>query len=694
MIPNERDRELISGGITASGDFGISDKDAVHLMTILRDTLYTDKVLAVLREYASNAWDANRMAGKPNLPIDVTLPTVEEPTLCIRDHGPGLSKQDVFEVYTQYGASTKRESDISVGCMGIGSKAGFAYSDTFMVTSWHGGSKCIYVAVLDTTNMGKINLIHEEPCEEAETGVEIQISVNEDDFDNFRNTAQQLFQHFEPQPNINIDLPDVSADRIRLPSGILDTSKGSWYALMGCVTYKIDVEQLANAPNVVHRAGGILFFNIGDVAISASREELKYTDTTKDHVIAKFESLIEEFITKTLKELEGCSDWGKRLRLSDLRDLALNIPGSKDDDNDEHDNNRSFTARSVNIEGIKSYATFYATWRSGYQRRRETLYSIAVSDKTQLVIKNDRRAMDGFKFESNQCLVVLLGDKSISDVTKALHIDGIPIVKLSDIPWSTPVNTRGAINIKHRVRSFVLETLNGVRKPLSNNWSVIDRVPTDEDVYVILDSFSVHDFSFRGLDFYDTYLKDKILADHYGLAMPAVYGYKTTMNKVVSPADCKGVPYAKWHEEFVAKLLTIDKLCKELDDAYWLNNSYVSYRDSTAPLGLKNVISVLGRQHPVASFYIKQVTKRKKLSRDWSIKNSLNSLFRAASTTFKDYKSEFAQTAEAIRKEYPLLDSSATRSLMDGSGDAEAWLQYIQAIDFFNAAQSEVRKSA
>ena len=87
-----------------------------------------------------------------------------DPTLFIRDFGPGLSRNDVFSVFTQYGASTKRNDDNSVGMLGIGSKSGFSYADSFTITSWNGGTKSIYVAVLDETDKGIINLMHEEPC--------------------------------------------------------------------------------------------------------------------------------------------------------------------------------------------------------------------------------------------------------------------------------------------------------------------------------------------------------------------------------------------------------------------------------------------------------------------------------------------------------------------------------------------------
>ena len=161
MKPALENRQVLVSGALSSSAFGISTENQVHVLTILRDTLYTNKVLAVLREYSANAWDANRETGRGEQPIEVVLPTELEASLIIRDNGPGLSERDVFTIYTQYGASTKRSSNLAVGMLGIGSKSAFAYNDSFTITSWHGGTKSVYHAVLDESNIGKVMKIYE-----------------------------------------------------------------------------------------------------------------------------------------------------------------------------------------------------------------------------------------------------------------------------------------------------------------------------------------------------------------------------------------------------------------------------------------------------------------------------------------------------------------------------------------------------
>ena len=77
--------------------------------------LYSDPELAVIREYSTNAFDAHIEAGVTR-PIEITTPTHLCPFFKVRDYGFGLDVEDIREIYSQYGASTKRESDDVVSC--------------------------------------------------------------------------------------------------------------------------------------------------------------------------------------------------------------------------------------------------------------------------------------------------------------------------------------------------------------------------------------------------------------------------------------------------------------------------------------------------------------------------------------------------------------------------------------------------
>ena len=78
-------QSLKSHGIQNSVNFGIKSSGLHHILGILRNQLYSDKVLAVLREYTCNAVDAHTQAGCPERPIEVILPNAMNPFIKIRD---------------------------------------------------------------------------------------------------------------------------------------------------------------------------------------------------------------------------------------------------------------------------------------------------------------------------------------------------------------------------------------------------------------------------------------------------------------------------------------------------------------------------------------------------------------------------------------------------------------------------------
>lgn len=88
-------KNTLATNIDKAADFGINDNDLSHIMGILRSQIYSDKLLAVIREYSTNAMDANKEAGYDG-PINVTIPNAFQPTLSFRDYGKGMSDEEVI----------------------------------------------------------------------------------------------------------------------------------------------------------------------------------------------------------------------------------------------------------------------------------------------------------------------------------------------------------------------------------------------------------------------------------------------------------------------------------------------------------------------------------------------------------------------------------------------------------------------
>ena len=683
MIPNAKAREVQSQGVTASASFGISLKDATHIMTILRDTLYSDKVMAVIREYSANAWDANREVGKADIPIKVTVPTSLKPVLLIQDSGPGLSRDDVFNVYTQYGASTKRDSDLAVGMLGIGSKSGFAYSDSFTVISRHAGKKSTYVAVLDESNAGTIQLLHEAPC--RGTGVTIQVAVRPEDIQEFHKKARNLYRHFKPRPKINIELPPEPQAKALLPSGAIheDEDEG-WVAVMGCVPYRINLDQLRGSDpaeglgEYLFNMSGLLYFDIGEVEINASREELKYSAKTNKKIIDKLNSLVEEFVQHTMDVInkDDLCAWDKRIRAQILNRLGLPVPKEW----------QEFAQSYLSFKLAKDPSFLFLSSSTGNPVSRVT-----IADKFRILLVDDTRKVKGFRLGSYDILAKSQDkDTSLADleiaVKKAVKdtgIEGVTIEKLSGQPWFPVVNGVQVVrkkDKKHKVKSFLLDPSTYFNHPYSHHWEIASRVPTDKDVFVLISKFKGDSYNFFGL-----YTQDLVMARSLKAEVPPVYGYKTTETKPVRAGDCQGIEYREWRKTFYADLRVTHK--EALDIVRWMHvggccswYNLKNYRTNSDQL--PTLIELLGKDHPICQMYIKKAVAMRK-AKKWK-QSKFNAVSHLHDTLEEQEEGKVTKLFEVLSEKYPLFQTTHADGFTDlwsSRGNNEAWADYVLAID-------------
>ena len=90
------------------------------LMQMLSKNLYSDSVGSTVRECASNALDSHRRAGQTK-PIVVSFKSGQSNNLefAVEDFGVGLDADDVKNIISKYGKSTKRDSNTELGMMGL-----------------------------------------------------------------------------------------------------------------------------------------------------------------------------------------------------------------------------------------------------------------------------------------------------------------------------------------------------------------------------------------------------------------------------------------------------------------------------------------------------------------------------------------------------------------------------------------------
>lgn len=733
MQPIHEDREVRTRGTSRTGSFGFNTNDAAWIKVLLRDKIYTDKIAAVLREYVANAWDANRENGKGDVPLIIHLPTFFEPWFSVRDYGLGLSEKAVFEVYTQYGASTKRETNDAVGMLGIGSKSAFSYTDQFSVTSWQDGFKSTYSAMLTDVDDSMVKL--GSWASDELSGVEVKVPVAEKDIDQFTKKATFLYAFLDPAPQINVPLTPFKVERRE--NGFLEETHRSdikrisgnqWVAVMGCIPYKIDLAQIAEALKeeglwgTVCRMIGGLYLNIGDVEVAASREELEYKDRTRTVLVEHFKLLIMEFVSEiaNLAVSEASDPWQKRLKFVHLKyqlnlpvppefsEWALqsiyvantikSVPKNKDAVGTAYipaPGEKAPEDESEEPQDIKKFALVDAAG---------TVDALHVNQSTRVYLRDDdhRRKLVGYDRQFFGRYAVALSPKKGFTLEEAaedfnrwavkMNFTGVPMTNISTIRWE-PNNGRGGnVNPKYKVNTFVLKdnTNLSYSTDYALNWEITKREPQDDDVFVVISHFKcVED----GANVYLRIMEDRSLCKTLGITMPNVYGYKTTQKNPVSKADIpQGTEYREWRDTFFLDLIRT-RLAEEMevhacshvvdfgrDLAYDRNTHQWVPVDNLAKL-MVSVATELGANHMITRFATEiALAYSKWKTYDQVKKESLKMLFKRGG---EQIYTQPAQSLKAIWDRYPMLCLVLEGHLaqMGDRADSKTCFDYVKQVD-------------
>lgn len=299
-------REIETDGFSNDDQRSFGIKSSGMMFKILSDKLYSDKIAAVVREYGCNAYDAHVIANNQDKPFEVHLPNQFEPYFHIRDYGPGLTEQEIYEIYTQYGVSTKSDRNDQVGALGLGSKSAFAYSDQFTIESYFNGELKTYQAYMDEVGEPKVVKLSEEQTNQP-NGVKIFVMVENSDFRAFAERAAKVFSRFPVLPTITGNssfemhkvehLLEADGFRIRKPTSHFDRQS---YAVQGTVAYPLRSQAMSMVTmtslqrNIIDNLSIDIDFPIGDLDIAPSREELSYDKRTQENILRAIDKIIQK----------------------------------------------------------------------------------------------------------------------------------------------------------------------------------------------------------------------------------------------------------------------------------------------------------------------------------------------------------------------------------------------------------------
>lgn len=300
-------------------DFGIGDPGII--IEILRNRLYGNKIQTIVQEYASNGRDAQREFNAKR-PIEITFPTKHDLNFKVRDFGGGVSPERMADVFVLYGASTKRDTNTQTGGLGIGAKSGFAYSDSFTVTTFIDGVKRVYIAHLGAKNTGSMDLFSESDTTE-DNGTEIQIAVRPRDVQEFgeaivRATAFWIEEEYPIFHNAEDHQNELAEARKLGTARFMDTNVSGIYnnfthtqtsIVIDGIIYPYPDISIKEKDEIIS-IGNSQCLNVlipnGLVTISASREKVDDSDVSKEALKQIFIAALSDF--KRAKE-----DWEKEI---------------------------------------------------------------------------------------------------------------------------------------------------------------------------------------------------------------------------------------------------------------------------------------------------------------------------------------------------------------------------------------------
>jgi hypothetical protein len=290
---------LIEGQTQESIGMSLDLDSAQILMQMLSKNLYSDDIGSAIRECASNALDSHRRVGTDK-PIIVSFKNSSSNNyeFCVEDFGIGLDADDVRNIISKYGKSTKRDSATELGMMGLGFKAPLAYSSSFYFVCRKDGMERKYM-MYEGEEANTIDLLYEKETEEV-NGVKIIIPVKYSDKYQFMKKIKEQLCYFE---SVYFDVPEDSSinndffinRHEHFQFSELSTDR-NLHICLDNVYYPLDFEKLGMTRIEFPIA---LRFSLSDGLFpTPNRESLRYTQEAKEIIMSKFAEVADYFVTK------------------------------------------------------------------------------------------------------------------------------------------------------------------------------------------------------------------------------------------------------------------------------------------------------------------------------------------------------------------------------------------------------------
>ena len=300
-------------------------ESAQVLMQMLSKNLYSDAIGSTIRECASNALDSHRRAGVDK-PIVVSLRPNKDNIFefSVEDFGIGLDADDVKNIISKYGKSTKRDSTTELGMMGLGFKAPLAYTSSFYFVCRKDGMERKYM-MYEGEDVNTIDLLYEAPTDQP-NGVKVIVPVRWSDRYQFSKKIREQLAYFE---SVYFDVDDITNGFVISRHEYFQFSElasdENMHICLDNVYYPIDFQKLGidriNLPVALR-------FSLTDgIFPTPNREAIRYTQDAKAIILKRLSEAANYFVSKYNETVKDTLDI--RAALSYYRSKQRNIKMGK-----------------------------------------------------------------------------------------------------------------------------------------------------------------------------------------------------------------------------------------------------------------------------------------------------------------------------------------------------------------------------
>lgn len=314
MKPVHEKNAVAHFGSTENEKRSFSVKIDAHIFKTLVSSIYARKEEAVVREILANAFDAHIAAGCADVAVEVSLPSYFKNVFRVRDYGIGMSHEFVLDLYTKLGHSEKQGDNNQTGMFGYGAKSPFSVTDQFTINVYDGKVKRVYLAHIAEDGIPALQAMPAISSSEPR-GTEIVVPVANSAADAFDDAVRFCALAYFDKP-IKFSRPLKNGEEaLKYADGITTKIGDNVYLVsqrsernnstlflvrQGFAVYPLQLNTNADINARIsadlktwerllrnHSDMSILIdVPIGSCGVTASREDLQFTDTTCASIVA------------------------------------------------------------------------------------------------------------------------------------------------------------------------------------------------------------------------------------------------------------------------------------------------------------------------------------------------------------------------------------------------------------------------